>query len=149
MRSSWKWNKGLQGEQLHTSIIPLGCCGMFFHQTTVCQALVQMERALTCLGLTQIYLLLAEKNYDDNFKLSAIFVPATVPAGWIFGHFTLSLAVCWQFPNGWLFQLWLIFSLSHAKHSNKRRDSWVSWVNAQCPCKGGLVSWFYSFGGEK
>lgn len=49
MRSSWESNKGLQGELLYTSIIPLGCCGMFFHPTTVCQALVQMENALTCL----------------------------------------------------------------------------------------------------
>lgn len=48
MRSSWKSNEGLQGEQLYTRIIPLGCYGMFFHQTTVCQALVQMEKALTC-----------------------------------------------------------------------------------------------------
>lgn len=138
MRSSWKSNKGLQGEQLYTGIIPLGCYGMFFHQTTVCQALVQMEKALTCLWGTQIYLLLAGKKDDDNSELFAIFFfkPATLLAGWICGHCTVSHTACWQFPNGWLFQPWLIFSLSHTKHSNKHRDQWV---NTQCPCQGGRV----------
>lgn len=145
MRSSWKSNKGLQGEQLYTSVIPLGCYGMFFHQTTVCQALAQIEKALTCLWLAQIHLLLAGKNSDDNFELFSIFVLAAVLTGWISGHFTVSHTVCWQFPIGWLFQLWLIFSLSHIKHSNRVRDQWV---NTQCSCQGGPVSWFYSFNGK-
>lgn len=71
MRSSWKSNKGLQGEQLYTSIIPLCCYGMFFHQTTVCQALVQMEKALACLWPTQIY------QQGEEFESSST-SPATV-----------------------------------------------------------------------
>lgn len=145
MRSSWKSNKGLQGEQLYTSIIPLGCYGMFFHQTTVCQALVQMEKALTCLRPTTFYMLLAGYNSlnEYNFELSAI-LRVIVLAGWISGH--LLYHICWRFPNGWMFRSsWLILLISHTKNSNER---WGQWVNTQCPCQGGLVSWLYSIGGS-
>lgn len=81
MRSSWKSNKGLQGEQLYTSIIPLGCYGMFFHQTTVCQALVQMEKALTCLWSTYNSFQQVKDKSDDNFE-QFFFLPATVVNIW-------------------------------------------------------------------
>lgn len=74
-----------------------------------------------------------------------LFLPAIVLSGWISDHLTVSHTVCWQFPNGWLFQPWLNFSLSHTKQSNKHRDQSA---NTQRPCEGGIVSWFCSFGGK-
>lgn len=107
MRSSWKSNEGLQREQLYTGIIPLGCYGMFFHQTTVCQALVQMEKStymfvrghrFICYLLARMMMIIL--NYLRFFFVCLFVLPAILLAGCVCGHCTVSHTACWQFPNG-------------------------------------------------
>lgn len=141
MRSSWKSNKGLQGEQLSTSIIPLGCYGMFFHQTTVCQALVQMEKALARLWPTETFHLLAGDQSDETSELSSI-SPATVLV---------------KVSSGPLYCITYVGNsrmgdcsrVTHPLNLPHTTQQWTAGsVSKQCPCQGGLVSWLYSVGGS-